>query len=321
MFRDAAMARIRLRHLQCFLAVARSGTLRGAAQALSITQPAVTKTLNELEQMLGTALFVRGRKGAALTPAAEGFLAHASASVQALRQAVDSVAQAPVEAPLRLGILPTLAPSFVPAVLRAFLAARPDSALRVHTASNRSLVEMLRRDELDIVVGRLSDPDAMVGVSFEHLYAEPMVVAVRRGHALAPQPGRRSGASLARISDHPLLLPLAGTLIRQVADGFLAAQGIEPRAGLVETLDASLARALVLGGDHVWIAPLGAAQADLSDGTMVRLAAALAPDEPVGLILRSDTPAPSPALRALMLAARHEAQARWQSTAPKHHLR
>src|SRR5258705_235592 len=67
---SAALSRIRLRHLQCFLAIVRTGTLGGAAQALSITQPAVTKTVNELEEILGTRLFVRGRRGATLTPEA-----------------------------------------------------------------------------------------------------------------------------------------------------------------------------------------------------------------------------------------------------------
>ena len=60
--RDAVLARIRLRHLQAFLAVVQCGKLRRAADALSISQPAVTKTLNELEDVLGVKLFERGRR-------------------------------------------------------------------------------------------------------------------------------------------------------------------------------------------------------------------------------------------------------------------
>src|SRR5690349_18677246 len=180
--RDATLARIRLRHLQCFLAVAQHGNLRRAALALSITQPAVTKTLNELEQMLGATLFVRGRKGATLTPEAEVFLPHASASVAALTRAVDSVAGAPGEAPLRIGMLPTLAPAFMPGVLRRYAVQRPQAALRLHTGRNQQLVQALRHRELDVVVGRLSDPDAMLGVTFEHLYAELVGVVMRGGH-------------------------------------------------------------------------------------------------------------------------------------------
>ena len=98
----AALSRIRLRHLQCFLAIVRTGTLGGAAQALSITQPAVTKTVNELEEILGTRLFVRGRKGAALTAEAQVFVLHANASVEALSRAIESVMAGPGETPLNV---------------------------------------------------------------------------------------------------------------------------------------------------------------------------------------------------------------------------
>ena len=66
----SALARLQLRHLHCFLAVARLGSLRRAAETLSITQPAVTKTVAELEDILGVRLFHRGRRGAVLTPEA-----------------------------------------------------------------------------------------------------------------------------------------------------------------------------------------------------------------------------------------------------------
>jgi LysR family pca operon transcriptional activator len=58
--------RVKLRHLQCFLAVADQGSLQKAATRLAITQPAVSKTLAELEDMLGVALFVRGRGAVSL---------------------------------------------------------------------------------------------------------------------------------------------------------------------------------------------------------------------------------------------------------------
>ena len=305
---DSIRSRIRLRHLQCFLAVAQLGNLRRAAQALSITQPAVTKTLNELEDMLGTPLFVRGRKGATLTAEAQVFLPHANASVNALGEAVDSVVRGPGEAALRIGVLPTVAPSFVAQVLQAFAAVRPLAALRVDTGRNKQLIEMLRERELDAVIGRLSEPEAMVGVTFEHLFAEPVVVAVRPGHPLASQQGRGKPPP-DQLAEHPMVLPLAGTLIRQVTDSFLAGHGVAPRAGLVETLDTSLARALVLNGNAVWFTPLGAALPDFAAGTLVRLNVAITPEEPVGLMLRTDSLA-SPALQALLGAVRAQAALR-----------
>ncbi|HEX6708506.1 MAG TPA: LysR substrate-binding domain-containing protein [Albitalea sp.] len=307
--RDTTLARIRLRHLQCFLAVAQRGSLRAAAQALSITQPAVTKTLQELEELLGTQLFVRGRKGAVLTAEAEVFLVHANASLHALGQAVDSVQGDAGEAPVELGVLPTLATSFLPPVIHAFAALRPGTPLRVHTARNRQLIEMLRGREVDLVIGRLSDPEAMAGVSFEHLVAEPLALVLRKGHRAASARRKLDAAGLAALSALPKVLPLSGTMIRQVADAFFARHGIAPGDGLVETLDTALARALVLGGDALWATPLGAAQPDIDAGLMVRLDVAITPHEPVGLMLRTDAPA-SAALRALLALVRQQARRR-----------
>lgn len=59
-----ADGRVKFRHLQCFLAVAQFGGVQKAAQSLSITQPAVSKTIAELESILGVRLFERGRQGA-----------------------------------------------------------------------------------------------------------------------------------------------------------------------------------------------------------------------------------------------------------------
>ncbi|MSE14455.1 LysR family transcriptional regulator, partial [Pantoea agglomerans] len=69
--------RIRLRHLHTFVAVAQQGTLGRAAETLSLSQPALSKTLNELEELTGVRLFERGRLGAQLTTMGEQFLTHA----------------------------------------------------------------------------------------------------------------------------------------------------------------------------------------------------------------------------------------------------
>ncbi|MEO8807457.1 MAG: LysR substrate-binding domain-containing protein [Burkholderiaceae bacterium] len=311
--RDGALGRIRLRHLQCFLAAAQFGNLRRAAQALSITQPAVTKTLNELEALLAKPLFVRGRRGATLTAEGEAFMRHASDSVDALGHAVDSVLREPGAAPLRIGVLPTVAPSFLPGVLQAFATRWPLVAVRVATARNAQLIEQLRGRELDAVIGRLSDPELMAGLSFESLYTEPMVIVLRPGHALASggkakARGTKAAPALGEIGAYPLVLPLSGTLIRQMADGFLSRHGIRAQAGLVETLDTSLARSLVLQGDNLWFTPAGAVLPDLASGALLQLGVALTPEEPVGLILRTE-PVTSATMQTFVSAVRAQAAA------------
>ena len=130
-------------------------------------------------------------------------------------------------------------------------------------------------------MGRLAEPDVMAGESFEHLHAEPLVLVMRRGHAFLKRhaAGKAALAELARV---PLVLPLPGTILRQLADAFLLAHGVVPRAGTVETLDVPLSRALVLDGSHAWFTALGAAGPDLDDARMQRVDLAITPRRAAG---------------------------------------
>src|SRR6201986_2117619 len=84
---SAAMARIRLRHLTCFVVVSQERTLARAAARLHLSQPAVSKTLAELEDLAGRRLVVRARAGTQLTPAGDEFLRYAVDVAQALESA------------------------------------------------------------------------------------------------------------------------------------------------------------------------------------------------------------------------------------------
>src|ERR1700735_133901 len=107
----AIQARIRLRHLSCFVVVAQERTLARAAARLHLSQPAVSKTLAELEEMAGRRLGERGRPGTQLTPAGEEFLRYAVDVTQALESAaaVLTGAAVPIAPALRVAALPTVA--------------------------------------------------------------------------------------------------------------------------------------------------------------------------------------------------------------------
>ncbi|GAP35063.1 LysR substrate-binding domain-containing protein [Piscinibacter sakaiensis] len=332
--RDEALAgRLRLRHLQCVLAVADTAHLGRAAERLCITQPAVTKTLNELEALLGQRLFERSRQGTRVLEAAAPFLRHAREALRALGAAVDSVAPGREAGALRVGALPTVAAALLTPVLASGLARDPALRLQLHTGRNAALLAQLRAGELDLVLGRLGDPEAMAGLAFEPLRAEPLVIAMRPGHALAPDvAGRGPAGGPARRGGHGpgpvpppagldgvpppasfgaclLLLPLPGTQIRQVADAFLARHGLVPRAGLVETLDGALALALVQDADALWITPLSAVVRELAAGRLQRWPTAITPSEAIGLLRRADSP-PGPAALRLGAALRSVAAPR-----------
>ncbi len=301
--------RLKLRHLQCFLAVAEERSIQRAAERLAITQPAVSKTLRELEEILGTPLFRRGRRGAVPTAAAEVFLRHARASVAALEQGVDSLAQAQRRGGvvLRLGLLPSVAPCFAPPAVLRFRAEMPGALLRVASGPNAQLLAQLQHRELDVALVRLSDPEHMTGLSFEHLYADALALAVHPDHPLLGE--REPG--LERALRYPAIVATPGTTLRQSAESLLAAHGLALPEDRVETLSVSFARALARAGDMVWFAPIGAIEIDLAAGLLARVPLSTAgTEEPIGLALRADA-APGPALQALIGAIRAES-ARWR---------
>ncbi|SEJ46618.1 pca operon transcription factor PcaQ [Paraburkholderia diazotrophica] len=308
MQRSLADSRVKFRHLQCFLAVAQFGGVQKAAESLSITQPAVSKTVAELEDILGVRLFERGRHGA--VPTREGllFMPHASACVSALRQGVDLLARAEGEAAatLDIGVLPTVATSLVPPVLRLFAQLWPNAIVRLKTASNTELLERLKAGTIEFAVGRLADPERMVGLTFEQLFSEPLVAVVRVGHAMAS--GAASPAT--QLHRYPVVVPPYGTLIRQSAESLLRAWAVPPLSSFVEVLSVSVGRALALENDAVWFVPRSAIEYELAHGLLVPLPLPVAgTEEPVGLILRSDTQ-PTPVGRALIDAVRKVARER-----------
>jgi len=302
-----ADARVKFRHLQCFLAVAQFGSVREAAASLAITQPAVSKTIAELESVLGVRLFERGRHGAVPTREGQLFMPHASACVSALRHGVELLArdEGAVAATLDMGVLPTVATDVLAGALRRFAADWPHVSVRLLTAANAELLERLKSGAISFAIGRLADPERMVGLSFELLYNEPLAVVVRAGHPLA------EGAGMpAQLAEFPIVLPTFGTLIRQAADSLLTAWGAQRLPAFVETLSVSMGRLLALENDAVWFVPAGAVDYDLRHGVLVRLPPPSAGgEEPVGLILRTDSQ-PSAAGRAFVEAVKRVARER-----------
>ena len=103
--------RLKLRHLRCFLEVARLGGVAKAASALNMSQPAATKTIQELEAILGVPLFDRSRRTLSLTTTGELFRLHAANGMAALWQGVQVAAQVSAVDMVRIGALPTVSTS------------------------------------------------------------------------------------------------------------------------------------------------------------------------------------------------------------------
>ncbi|HHW3954603.1 LysR substrate-binding domain-containing protein [Raoultella planticola] len=278
--------RIRLRHLHTFVAVAQQGTLGRAAETLNLSQPALSKTLNELEQLTGTRLFERGRLGAQLTLVGEQFLTHAVKVLDALNTAGQALnrKEGLNNDVVRIGALPTAALGILPTVIGQFHKQQKDITLQVATMNNTMLLAGLKSGEIDMGIGRMSDPELMSGLNYELLFLESLKLVVRPGHPLLQET-----VTLSRVMEWPVVVSPKGTIPRQNAETLLQSQGCKIPAGCIETLSASLSRQLTVDYDYIWFVPSGAVKDDLRRGLLTALPVPTqGAGEPIGILTRVD---------------------------------
>ncbi|HEY1384280.1 MAG TPA: pca operon transcription factor PcaQ [Dongiaceae bacterium] len=299
---------MKYRHLQCFLEIARQRSVVKAAAALSVTQPAVSKTIRELEELLGVALFERRGRGVALTRFGDVFLRYAGVSVTALRQGIDSITQARARGgmSIKVGALPTVSTTVMPLAVSLFKQEDTGTVVRVVTGENSVLLSQLRTGDLDLVVGRLADPELMTGLSFEHLYSERVSFVVRPDHPLL----REKPFVLAKIARYTVLMPTEGSIIRPLVDRFFITHGIPSMPDQIETVSMAFGRRYTRMTDAVWIISHGVVTDDLADGVLTELPVETeATTGPVGLTTRADTPPDLPGVM-LMQTIREAARQR-----------
>lgn len=257
---------IKLRHLRAFVAIAAEGNLSAVARSQGISQPALSRTLAELEGLLGHALFRRQGRRLALTEAGALFRRHAVIGLQALE--AGAAALLPDRGGIiRAGVLPTVATLFMPRLALRLRAVRPDITLAVETGPHHYIMRLLREGQIDVMLGRLPGAAEIAGLRFDHLYEEDIVLVARAGHPLL---GRPSAEMLARC---PVVLPPATAIIRRAVDDYLAAQGLAGLRPALETASLALGRGMVMMSDSLWFISRGVVQMELDTGQLVPLPA------------------------------------------------
>lgn len=259
--------RIKFRHLDAFSAIARAKSFKIAAEQLNLTQPAISKTLKELEDILGVVVMERSRSGVALTPQGEIFLQFAEQSTAALRHGLRSIqATSGAAGRLKLGALPSVASSLLPGAVLRFAENSPDTRVEIHEGPHLDLISRLRSGGLDLVVGRLGKPETMAGLNFQQLYFENVVIVAS---PRSPARNIRNPADLARFR---VLYPPRDSAIRPLVARQLIAQGVPLFANRIETASPAFGRAVTLGDpETVWIISRGVVAEDIAAGHLVVL--------------------------------------------------
>lgn len=244
--------RLKFRHLVLVDALARQGTVVGAAAELHVTQPAATRSLHELEDILGVALFERGPRGVTATVFGEAFTRDARAVLAQLTQAGRHVVEL-ADADRGTVVVGThLAGSNVllPRAIAALKEDRPYLTVIVREASPDALLLELEAGRIDLIVGRLTSPPEERVVR-RKLYDESVELVVRASHALAD----RADSVLDELLDYPWILPGPQTALRREVEEFFARNGFALPENRVETTSFLTVRQLLLETDVIAVLP------------------------------------------------------------------
>ncbi len=265
---NQAFSRLRMRHLRCFQAVALHGSVTAAAEQLGSSQPALSRTLSELEALIGQPLFHRTGRGLSLTEAGTALRRHVDTALSQLEAGTRLAAGGSPVPVVAIGMLPNVSRTLAVEAAAAFKAEAPEVDLRLYWASIPELVARLHRAEIDFLIGRLLALDYMPGVRFEHLYFEPLIFVVDRDHPFAATPDE---VTLEDIRAGLVVVPMPGTIIRMELDKFVTARGYGPFPNKIETVSFEFTRAFLSFNHAVACVPLGAVRGELAEGRLVRL--------------------------------------------------
>ncbi|HEU4348518.1 MAG TPA: LysR family transcriptional regulator [Actinoplanes sp.] len=193
---------VEVRHLRAFLAIAEEGTLTRAAVRLHLSQPALSRTLAQLEQHLGARLVDRSTHHLELTDLGQSLRAKAFLAVAAVDEALDPALLGTW--PLRVGHAWSALGARTTALLRRWRQAYPETPLELLRIDDRSAG--LSQGRVDVAV--LRSPIADAGVTLEPLVAEPRLAAVPADSPLAGRPS----ILLADLVPYPLAVnPVSGS--------------------------------------------------------------------------------------------------------------
>ena len=299
-------SRLKTRHLLLLLHLYEQRSVVRAAEAANMTQPAASKLLAEMEDMLGVQLFERHARGVEPTWYGQVLIRRARSALSEIGRAHDEIAalragrmgQASIGTVVNPGT--TLVPQAIAAVKRDF----PEILIRVEMDYSRPLVAKLLDGQLDIVIGRIMGPEGVGELEFEPLADEPHSVIVRTGHPLA----ERGKVNHADLVDYGWIMPPAASVLRNRLDSVFLEHGLSPPSSIVETSALPVIIHLLRHSDMLAALPAESVAPYLQTGQMQALPIDLGVRmDYFGIIRRRDqqlSPGAERVLGALRVAAR-----------------
>lgn len=224
---------IKLRHLQLIVALDQFRHLGRTAEFMSVSQPAVSRMLTEVESMLGLQLFERSSRGTVPTAAGVVLLRFARAALAGYERARDEIraVESGAAGRTRVGAMVVATPVLLAGAVALLKQRSPEATVLVEEGDLARLLPQLRLGEIDLFVGRLEPGYAAPDLVTEALFNEPMVAVVRPAHPLAKK-ARVKWTDLAAL---PCVMPPPWASLRVKLEQQFFKHKLEPPADTIET--------------------------------------------------------------------------------------
>ncbi len=301
---------MRLQSIEQFIAVVDAGSIRGAARQLNMSQPALTRALQQLEEELGVQLMDRSGRGVTPTAAGSAFLSRARVADAELRKAAEEAKKTVGDGTrlLALGVSPVGASLLLPELAITLRRLHPKTRIRLLETTPSALLSLVRDEVMDLAVTQRTRIHLDAGLDYRPLaeiqiyrpLAEiQMRMAVRPGHPLLSQRGKKAGCSLTDIVGASWLYMTAHDSSDDIVSRSFIASGLPVPLPAVHCGSYFVALDLMAATDMVGVLPPAQLRSCMRSGQLVELVLArpLIPIQ-LGLYTRSGSPPTAPAKSA-----------------------
>nr|WP_315473810.1 LysR family transcriptional regulator [uncultured Rhodoferax sp.] len=296
--RDTRLTRlVNARLLFVLIAVAETGSEGRAAERLSLSQPAVSQAIRDVEHLASTQLVERTSRGVCLTDAGELLLRRIKLALTELRIAEDEVAslQGTLRGHVTIASLPFSSVELVPQAVTRFLGQNPGLKVTIVDGTYDSLMHQLRSADVDMIVGTLR-ASVFDDIEQESLLDDSLSVVCRCGH-----PYTKMGAiELRDVVQGPWVVPLLDTVTRFSFEEAFRAEGLDMPSIRLEVHNPMVVRSILLKGDYLALLSPLQVRSEIMVGQLTVLPIRLkGTQRRIGLTLRADA-SPSPGMKALL---------------------
>jgi DNA-binding transcriptional LysR family regulator len=209
-------ARLRTRHLLLLTAIGEEGNIHKAAELLNMSQPAASRLLSDLEEIIGSQLFDRLPRGVRANWYGQTMIRHARIALASLSDAADEIdlLKAGQTGHVNVGAISGPAISFVPRAIAHVVSEYPLIRIQLVVDSSDKLLGALQEGKIEVMVGRLLERHDSSNFEYKSLADEPVCAAVRRGHPLL----ERSDIQIGEMAAASWIVPPVGSILRHRFD-------------------------------------------------------------------------------------------------------